>query len=235
MVNASGNTVEDQGLWRRRRRALPALVIVMALAACASPHPMGLSEQEWQALPPERQAELRVREAELRAERQAAREAEARRRTEQAAEAERIRQEELAVRRANARFGDILAVTLQGGTMESGNDLFALEPLAFEILRGERKRITLVGRRGEETRVHRMQDHWWVRYSEDGLTLVLNESGYGSPIILVDDGAWEKGQALFLAAQGQLKSGGIDLSGMSASIRYREAPGKPPRLILEQR
>ncbi len=234
-MNASGNTVDDPGLWRRHRRALPALVMVIALAACANPYPMGLSEREWQALTPERQAELSVREAELRAERQAAREAEARRQAERAAEAERRRQEELAARRANARFGDILAVTLQGGTMESGSELFALEPLAFEILRGERKRITLVGRRGQGTRVHRMQDHWWVRYSEDGLTLILNESGFGAPVILVDEGTWEKGQALFLAAQGQHKTGGIDLSGMSATLRYREAPGKPPRLILEQR
>lgn len=38
-----------------------------------------------------------------------------------------------------------------------------------------------------------------------------------------------------VTARGQLQSGAVDLAGMTATIRYKELPGAPPRMILERR
>lgn len=141
----------------------------------------------------------------------------------------------MAERRAAARYRDIVVVTLQGGTLLHDGRRFALEPRVFELLRGERMRLQIVGHEGSGNRTRSLADSWTVAFSEDGHTVTLNDTGRGPPIVLVDDSTWERGRPVALTARGQLQSGAVDLAGMTATIRYKELPGAPPRMILERR
>ncbi len=203
-------------------------------AGCAS-HPMGLTRKEWESLPADRRAELRIEEARNREERQRLRAEEARQVQAQREAAERARQQALAERRAEARYGDIIVVTLQGGTLLHDGRRFVLEPRVFELLKGERMRLQLVGNEGQGARSRSLFDIWMVNFSEDGHTVTLNDSGRGPPIVLINDGTWERGRPVNLNARGQNHSGAVDLAGMTATLRYKELPGSPPRVIIETR
>lgn len=209
-------------------------VFLLLLSGCVS-FPMGLSKDEWEALPPERQAELRAEQYRLNIEHQRRREEAARQRAAEREAAEQAYQERMTELRMNARYGDLVLITLQGGMIEQDGKRYPLEPQAFELLKGERRKIELRGQRVKDNRIWTLYETWDVRFKEDGHTIILNDSPYEHTIHLVDDGTWEKGQPKALIQQGQLYSGRINLSGMTATIRFKDAPGKPERIIIEQR
>lgn len=196
---------------------------------------MGLSKAEWESLPPERRAELSAEQYRINEERRLRREEAARQRAAEREAAERAYQERMAELRANARYGDIVLVALQGGSIEHDGRFYPLEPQAFELLKGESKEIRLQGQRVSGNRIQRYFDTWSVRFAENGHTVILNDSPYEHTIHLVDDGTWETGRAKALIQQGQLQSGRIDLAGMTATVRFKDAPGKPERIIIEHR
>jgi hypothetical protein len=206
----------------------------LLLSGCAS-FPMGLSKDEWEALPPERQAELRAEQYRLNLERQRRREEATRQREAERKAAEQAYQERMTELRMNAQYGDLVLITLQGGMIEQDGKRFPLEPQAFELIKGERKKIELRGQIVKDNRIRSIYERWEVQFKEDGHTVILNESPFEHTIHLVDDGTWEKGQPKALIQQAQLYSGRINLSGMTATIRFKDAPGKPERIIIEQR
>lgn len=203
---------------------------LLLLAACAS-YPMGLSKSEWEALPPEKQAELRAEHYRIRAAERARREEETRQRAAAAEAAAREREARLAEMRANARYGNIVVVTLRGGAFEWDGRRYPLQPIAFELLKGERRQVELLGHRGDR----RYRDDWWVSFSEDGHTVVLNDSSFSTPLVLVNSGGWDEGQSMALATHGLSHVDRLALSGMVATVRFKSLPGMPPRVILERR
>lgn len=209
-------------------------VSLLIIAGCAT-YPMGLSKSDWEALPPERRAELRIEENRRQEEARIRREEAAQRQREEREAAERERRQALAERRAAARYRDIVVVTLQGGALLHDGRRYELEPRVFELIRGERMRLQIVGHEGSGNRNRSLADSWSVGFSEDGHTVTLNDSGRGPPIVLVDDGTWEQGRPVAMTARGQHQSGAVDLVGMTATIRYKDLPGAPQRLILERR
>ncbi|MCC5847795.1 MAG: hypothetical protein JJU29_06830 [Verrucomicrobia bacterium] len=207
---------------------------LLVLGGCAR-YPMGLSKAEWDFLPPERQAELRAEQYRINEERRARREEAARQRAAERAAEERAHQERMAELRKNARYRDIILVTLQGGQIERDGDVYPLEPQAFELLKGEVVDINLRGQRVRGNQIRRFNETWRVRFTEDGHTVILNDTPFEHTIHLVNDGTWETGRPKALIQQGQLYSGRINLSGMAATIRFSDAPGKPERIIIEHR
>lgn len=211
-------------------RVIFAVLVALTLTACAT-YPMGLTKSEWEVLPPEKQAELRAEHYRIQAEERARREEAARQRAAEAAAAAREREARLAELRANARYGDIVVVTLQGGAFRWDNRHYPLQPIAFELIKGEQRRIELIGHHGNRS----YRDDWWVSFSEDGHTVVLNDTRFDSRLVLVDNGGWEKGHPVALTSLGPTQIDRLSLHGMLATIRYKPLPGMPQRVIIEQR
>lgn len=192
---------------------------------CATHYPMGLSREHWEALPPEKQAELHARQYELDEQRhQQAAAAHAERQRQQQAAMERER-ERIATLYANARYGDMVRVTIEGGALEYYNRLHGYHPVAFEIARGETKTIT-VTQSGQVQQTVPFQ----VRLSEDGHSLSFNE-GRSQGEVFVERN-WEKGQTYSMPPG---LRGGFALPGATVFIQYKELPGAPERLVIEHR
>ena len=109
------------------------------VSGCAMPHPMGLTAEQWNALPPERQAELQAQQYAIDAEQRQQREA-------QRMEQERIAHEQAVARAeqirqayANARYGDVVNVVVQGGFIEWNRKRDPYEPVSFDLVKGETK------------------------------------------------------------------------------------------------
>lgn len=149
-----------------------------------------------------------------------------------AAEAsERERMALLEQRKNNAVYGDIVIVTLEGGAFNWKDRSYPLRPVAFELVRGETRRIELIGQSGSRT----FRGAWQVTFTEDGLMVTLNASAFSTPLILVNKGKWDDGDAIILASLGVDQVERLSLNGMVATVRYKPLPGMPERIIIEKR
>jgi len=99
------------------------MIAVLALAGALTgfvQYPMGLSEAQWNALPPAQQAEYQAKQYQINEDRRRqaeALQAEQVRAAAQAAEAERVR---IANVYAAAQYGDIITVSIRGGIISYG-------------------------------------------------------------------------------------------------------------------
>lgn len=198
-------------------------MLILFCAGCAT-YPFGLSKEQWESLPPEQQAEYRARQYEIdemRRQEQAARAAEQRMAQQAAARAE---QERLAALYRDARFGDIVRVTIQGGLLTIYKNQYRYQPVAFELVRGETKFVTFTrtGQVGQAVDIP-------VRLSEDGYTLFFDDDSSGQVVFTNID--WERGQTASLTSP----RGSIGLEGATIFIKYKELPGSPKRIIIERR
>ncbi len=184
---------------------------------------------------PEKQAELRAEQHRIHAAERARREELAQQRAAAAAAAEREKEARLAELRANARYRDIVVITLQGGAFEWNNRRFPLQPQAFELIRGERRRIDLLGFDNVQNPPQSYRETWWASFSEDGHTVSLSDGRIGPALQVVNSGGWENGSTTALLSMGRTHINRLSLAGMVATIRYKPLPGMPGRLILEQR
>ncbi len=162
------------------------MLLALCLAGCES-YPMGMSKDEWQMLSPEQRAQATREQAAIDAEnRRIQAEEDALRR--QAAADEAARQQERIDRLyRHARYGDIVSVNLEGGTLRfDGNDR-AYEPVAFDLVRGEARTIVI---HREEKRKYTVDVV--VRLSEDGRTLYFDDAS-SKPLRLIEK-TWDRGQ-----------------------------------------
>lgn len=178
---------------------LSLTLAVLALTAGCQSYPMGLSKVEWEALPPEQQAEYRRQQSlideERRREQAIINEQRRKEQAElaarqQAEAAERARMEEmrLAALYAHARYGDIVTVTVEGGLIDFGKHR-AYEPFRFEILRGERKLVEVVQQGNSHVKALIP-----VRLSEDGQTFYFDEQARDRITIINAGNAWQAGK-----------------------------------------
>jgi hypothetical protein len=204
------------------------LGLLLFTTGCAQ-YPMGLSKEQWEALSPAQQAEYQSKQYAINAERQ--REWEARRqeqarqeeiRRQQAAEQARIEQERLADAYRHARYGDIIIVTAQGGSVAFYGKNHAYEPVAFELLRGETKEITFRREgRSHETTVIQM------KLSEDGHTFFFDAPAR-KRIVIPDDG-WARGRSYSDLPQINAREGHSGAVGVTLHISLKPLPGGPPK------
>lgn len=219
---------------QKRMWRLAGFLLATILSGCAT-NPMGLSDQEWNTLPPARQAELRAEQYRIDEERRIRREEETRQRTALAAKQERERLERIEAIRANARYGDVVTVTLHGGTIRDDANNLPCEPTAFDLVRGEQKQIVVRAqqRRGNYTRV--VESTLWARLSEDGNTVHFSAFQTSPSIVIANDGTWERGRTYATGNRGIDRIHNLRLDDMTARIRFREATGAPQRVIIEHR
>ena len=208
------------------------IVSLLVLAGCAQ-YPMGLTKPQWEALSPAQQAEYQSKQYEIDAERnrqyEARRQEEARlaeiRRQEEARIAEeqaRIEHERLAIAYREARYGDIIVVTVQGGGIAFHGKRYSYEPVAFELLRGERKEIHFKrdGRSYETTGIT-------MKLGEDGNTFYFDEPAR-KRIVITNDG-WERGRTYSGFPEIGSHDGHSEASGISIRIAFKPLPDYPHR------
>ena len=202
------------------------VVSLCLLSGCALSHPMGLSTDQWNALPPEKQAELQAKQYEIdvaqRQQREAQRLEQERFAHEQAmAKAEQIRQAY-----ANARYGDVVNVVVQGGSIAWNNKRYPYEPVSFDLVKGETKSVDFRGR-GVQTIATRYD----VRFSDDGNTIYFDDSSRQRVVMVNHD--WEHGERYQPA--GTMNDVSVELSGMTFFVKLKGLPGAPPKMIIENR
>jgi hypothetical protein len=78
---------------------------------------MGLSREQWEALPPGQQADYQAKQYQIDADNRARADEARRQAAAQKAEQDRLEAERLRQAYANAHYGDIVTVTVQGGTL----------------------------------------------------------------------------------------------------------------------
>lgn len=199
----------------------------LALTACVARYPMGLSRDQWEALPADRQAEYQAKQYEIDAAKRARAEEDARRAMEQRAEQARLEKERIQQAYANAKYGDIVTVTVQGGSLLYAGKRYPYEPVGFDILKGETKRVPFRGR-GLQT----IATEFEVRLSDDGNTLYF-DSGYRDRIVLVNH-QWDRGETY--GGPGMVNDVNVGLSGMTFHVRCKALAGaEPARIIIEKR
>lgn len=202
------------------------LLMVLLMAGCVSRYPMGLSREQWEALEPAQQAEFQAKQYAIDEDRRKQAEA---RRVEQArivTDQARAEQERLSQVYANARYGDIVQVTVQGGFIEYAGKRYPYEPVAFELAKGETKQVAFHGR-GLQTIATRYN----VRLTEDGATIFFDDS-FRQRIVLVNQD-WERGQTYRPA--GSQNDVGVAISGMTFFVKLKDLAGAPQRVIIEHR
>lgn len=199
------------------------LTLASLLMGCTT-YPLGLNREQWDALPPEQQAEYRAKQYSIDEERRQVAEA---RRIEQnriAAEAAKAEQERLRQIYSNARYGDIVQVTVQGGFIAYGGKRYPYEPVAFDLAKGETKLVEFHGR-GLQTIATRYN----ARLTEDGNTVYFDDS-CRQRIVLVNQ-SWDRGQRYQPA--GTENDVGVAIAGMTFFVKFKNLPGAPQRLIIE--
>lgn len=143
---------------------------LLLLTACATRHPLGMDEAQWQALSAEQRLAAQVQQAELERAAQERRAAEARARE---AEAQR-RQAELDERRRTAVYGERVQCIVDPAEAYLGGKWRSIEALAVDLVQGTPVDVTL-----------HSNDHRSLRYRAsaqarfDGLTVSLCQ-GTGS-------------------------------------------------------
>lgn len=189
-----------------------AMLAVLTQAGCET-YPLGMSKDEWVLLSPQQQAEAQQKQEAIDAEqRRVAAEAEAARRQAAAAEAAQ-RQAELEHRYRHARFGDIVSVNIEGGTMKFAGKDRRYEPVAFDLIRGEAKEVVIerVDRRDVVARVV-------VRLSEDGRTLYFDDAS--DKRLRLTEKSWGAPRGEVYPNQ-SLNNDNSDLRDATFTVRYR--------------
>jgi predicted small lipoprotein YifL len=115
------------------------LLLALCLTACGPRHPLGIPDDQWEAMTMDQQLQARQQQADLDRAHAERRAEEARARTAEAeakiAERERRRQE--------ARYGDRVQCVLANGEARLGRSWDRIQPLAFDLVRGFEEEVQI--------------------------------------------------------------------------------------------
>lgn len=202
-------------------------------AGCVMQHPMGLSTEQWNALTPEKQAELQTQQYVINAERQRQREAQRQEQARLAAEAAAREQDRVVAAYNQARYGDIITVNISGARMYYGNTVWPCQPVSYDLVKSERKQVQFTGV-DPQSPARRLVQSYWVSLSDDGHTFTFNDSNFGGKLVLIDEG-WRNGRTYQnLATPTGRRVDDLDIGNMTITIRYRDV-NDGQRTIIEHR
>ena len=210
---------------------IAVLALAGALTGCVQ-YPMGLSKEQWDALPPSQQAEYQAKQYQINEDRQRqadALRAEQARAAAQAAEAERVR---IANAYSSAQYGDLITVSIRGGFISYGGKSYPCEPIGFDIVRGEAKDIEFRGSVYQNGMAKALVTHCRVRLSDDASAFYFNDDS-ARRIVLTNDGSWERGTTQRL---GNISNNlDVNMANMIITVRYKTMGPAPQRVIIEHR
>lgn len=205
-------------------KLLSLVLAVITITGCQS-YPLGLSKVEWEALPPEQQADYRRQQTNIDEQRRKEQAELAARQQAEAAERARVEELRLAALYAHARYGDIVTVTVEGGLIDFGKHR-AYEPFRFDILRGERKLVEVVQQGNSHVKALVP-----VRLSEDGQTFYFDEQARDRITLINAGNAWQAGKKYesLTIMDGSSKS---IASAINIHLEYKKLfPSQPQRPV----
>jgi hypothetical protein len=127
---------------------------------------------------------------------------------------------------ATAHYGDIVTVSVQGGTLSYAGKRYPYEPVGFDLIKGESKRVSFRGR-GMQT----IATDYLARLSEDGNTLYFDDESRQRAVLVNHD--WEHGE--HYQPSGTMNDVNVGISGMTFFVKLKTLPGAPSKLIIENR
>ncbi len=214
-----------------KRLMMAVLVVAGAMTGCVQ-YPMGLSKEQWNALPQDQQADYRAKQYQIDEDRRRQAEAlraEQARAAAQAAEAQRV---QVANAYASAQYGDIITVSIRGGIMSYGGKSYLCEPVGFDIVRGESKDIEFRGSVIQNGVAKALVTKCRVRLSDDASAFYMNDDS-ARRIVLTNDGSWEQGSTQRIGAQGFHNNLDVSMANMSVTIRFKTRGQAPQRVFIE--
>lgn len=187
---------------------------------------MGLTQTQWDSLSSAQQAQYQASQHAIDEQNRQRAETQRLERSRIAAEQAKAEQERIAHLYAHAKYGDVVRVTVQGGSLEYNGRRYPYEPVSVDLVRGESKRVEFYGR-GNNT----LNTSYNIRLSDDGNTVVFDDS-CRQRIVMVNS-TWESGQTY--RPEGTRNDLSVGLAGMTFFIKLKELAGAPHRLIIEHR
>lgn len=169
--------------------------IFTLLTACASPYPLGMSEEQWKSITPEERKALLLKQQQYNEEQRLERiKANAKQRELELKRdiAERKRLDRLYQNPVN---GNVVMVNILGGSYKYGKRVKNVLEDTYQIARGETKKITL--NLQEPKKHYHSTENVYLRYDQsgNGVYLYLDNPNYNSSkrIALLRDGNWACG------------------------------------------
>lgn len=189
---------------------LLASAVLTLLSGCLQ-YPMGLSKEQWEALPPARQAELSAQQAQID-------EARAARDAALALESARLERERLRAAYAQASYGDIITVNIHDGMVAFYGKRHPYLPVTFELVRGETKAVEFVraGRPQERREVV-------MRFTADGEWFIFDDPA-PKRVKLKNEG-WDRGRTYTPPAIGS-HDGDSEAIDIRIDIRLKRLPAR---------
>lgn len=188
------------------KRSVIIILFTSLVAGCLQTYPLGLNKVQWDALSVAQQAEYRAKQIDLETERRLREQ----RASEEAKEVERARLQSLY---AQARFGEIVTITVQKGEVAFGGKRYEYEPLSFDLVRGETKQISFRRRsRAFETTTIEMQ------LNANGNIFIFDVPARRR-FVVANDG-WAKGRTYTVPEIGS-HDGFSEAKGVEITISYR--------------
>lgn len=165
--------ISNTGIHKHRLCALlsTALISAIFISGCSS-NPLGIDDDTWQTMTPSEHLDAHKAQAQL--DEAAYHAATEQRKAELAAQAEQQRiREEI---RQNARYGDLVQCVLNPVSYFKGKSWLALQPLGFELVRGDTATVELKSAKGMSLSLYATLDQ-----SGQNLSVCrYASSGYGS-------------------------------------------------------
>ncbi len=184
---------------------------LLLLGGCAK-YPMGLDEDTWRALPPQKRAELLAEQGKLDAKERRLREKMRHEERMKALEVERLKEERLAKLYARAGFGDIVRVNISGGCIVGYKKCELYRPVSVVLALGERKRVELKSRYTSLL--------LWLSYTEEGVAIDDDEDLDDIDAALYLPRRWERGQDYRLSLKEPYAKNRFTLKNAHLFIRY---------------
>lgn len=199
------------------------LILLVLFEGCATRYPLGLKEEQWQALSQQQQAEYTTKQYQIDEERRKIQEEYGRQKEREEAEAIRLEKERILQLYRNARYGDIIQVNISGGSIAFTGKRESYEPLSFDLVRGERKRIPFYHHDKHIT----YSTDIWVAYDNNAFYFdVGDDQKYEhstDKIVILDNGRWDEGKTYHPKTLD--KTTDSQAQGIKFFVRYKLLPG----------
>lgn len=199
------------------------LILFVLFEGCATRFPLGLKEEQWQALSPQQQVEYTTKQYQIDEERRKRREEYWRQKERDATEAARVERERILQLYQNARYGDIIQVNVSGGSITFNGKSGDYEPVSFDLVRSERKKVTFYHHGKRIT----YSTDIWVKYDNNAFYFDIGENPeyehHREKIVILDNGRWDEGKTYHPKTLD--KSTDSQAQGIKIFIRYKPLPG----------
>lgn len=207
----------------QQKYILLSLILIVLVYGCATRYPLGLKEEQWQALSPQQQAEYTTKQYQIDEERRKRQEEYWRQKEKEEAEAIRLEKDRILQLYRNARYGDIIQANISDGRIVFIGERKGYEPLSFDLVRGERKRISFYHHGKHIT----YSTDIWVAYDNNAFYFDVGaDPKYEhstDKIVILDNGGWDEGETYHPKTLDK----GTDSQAQEIKIfiRYKPLPG----------